>query len=103
MIEYLKGGDEGEAIGTREGARTDSSGHAANSAAAGHAAAGRSTRVDIFGEGEDAEAVGAAAEEAGVSLRFLGGRDHADPDLRKYKVFVNPSQTEVTPAPSPAR
>jgi hypothetical protein len=57
--------------------------------------AGRATPVDIFGEGEDDEAVRAAAARAGVALRFRGPRDHAHPDLYKYKVFVNPSRTEV--------
>jgi len=57
--------------------------------------AGRWTRVDVFGEGGDSDAIKGAVKSAEVDLRFLGARDHADPSLDKYKVFVNPSQTEV--------
>ena len=53
------------------------------------------TRVDIYGTGEDLPEVEAAAEAESLNLRFCGGRDHADASLHAYKVFVNPSQTEV--------
>jgi len=53
------------------------------------------TRVDVYGEGEDRADVEAAAQKAGLGLRLLGGRDHADPAIASYKVFVNPSRTEV--------
>jgi len=52
-------------------------------------------RVDLYGDGEDSAKVQAAAAEAAVDLRFFGGRDHSDESLHPYKVFVNPSQTEV--------
>jgi len=52
-------------------------------------------RVDLYGNGEDSAKVQAAAAEAAVDLRFFGGRDHSDESLHPYKVFVNPSQTEV--------
>ena len=52
-------------------------------------------RVDLYGNGEDSAKVQAAAAEAAVDLRFFGGRDHSDESLHSYKVFVNPSQTEV--------
>jgi digalactosyldiacylglycerol synthase len=53
------------------------------------------TRIDVYGEGEDLPAVKAATKNASLDLRFRGARDHADPSLQCYKVFVNPSQTEV--------
>ena len=55
------------------------------------------TRVDIYGPtvGDDYEQVAAAASEAQLKLTFKGGRDHADAALHGYKVFVNPSRTEV--------
>ena len=52
-------------------------------------------RVDLYGNGEDSEKVQAKAAEAAVDLRFFSGRDHSDESLHAYKVFVNPSQTEV--------
>ena len=53
------------------------------------------TRVDVYGDGEDRPEVERQAKEAGLDLHFMGGQDHADEALRGYKVFVNPSQTEV--------
>ncbi|MCO5550013.1 hypothetical protein L7F22_003490 [Adiantum nelumboides] len=51
--------------------------------------------VDIFGTGEDATEVKAEAEELGLSLKFHQGRDHADTSLHGYKVFINPSISDV--------
>ena len=67
----------------------------AGEAAAGEGGAATRTRVDVYGDGEDRADVEAAARDAGLEINFLGGRDHADPSLRGYKVFVNPSRTEV--------
>lgn len=53
------------------------------------------TRVDIYGDGDDFEEVQAEAKGANLNLHFCGGRDHADASLHSYKVFVNPSRTEV--------
>jgi len=53
------------------------------------------TPVDVFGHGEDLGAIRAEAERMGVSLSFHGPTDHAGSRLREYKVFVNPSQSEV--------
>ena len=66
------------------------------------AAGAARTRVDVFGAGEDGEAIAAAASDASLEMRFLGGRDHADSSLHGYKVFVNPSRTEVSRAPEAA-
>ena len=51
--------------------------------------------VDLYGNGEDSAKVQAAAAKAAVDLRFFSGRDHSDESIHAYKVFVNPSQTEV--------
>ena len=55
----------------------------------------RRTAIDIFGDGEDRSEIVEAASQARLEMNFCGGRDHADPAIRGYKVFVNPSQTEV--------
>ncbi|KAI5076249.1 hypothetical protein GOP47_0008314 [Adiantum capillus-veneris] len=51
--------------------------------------------VDIYGTGEDATEVKAEAEKLGLSLKFHQGRDHADTSLHGYKVFINPSISDV--------
>lgn len=51
--------------------------------------------VDAFGSGEDADAIREAAAAAGVPLTLRPGRDHLDPSLRAYRVFVNPSTSDV--------
>ena len=51
--------------------------------------------VDAFGSGEDADAVRAAAASSGAPLTLRPGRDHLDPSLRSYRVFVNPSTSDV--------
>eukprot|EP00250_Pteridium_aquilinum_P012616 c20837_g1_i1 orf=89-2581(-) len=51
--------------------------------------------VDVYGNGEDSTAVKAEAEKLGLSLKFHQGRDHADTSLHGYKVFINPSISDV--------
>lgn len=51
--------------------------------------------VDVYGNGEDSAEVKAAAEKLGLSMRFHPGRDHADDLLHGYKVFINPSVSDV--------
>ena len=51
--------------------------------------------VDAFGSGEDADAVREAAAAGRVPLTLRPGRDHLDPSLRSYRVFVNPSTSDV--------
>jgi len=53
------------------------------------------TPVDVFGSGEDLSAIRAEAERCELPLSFLGPTDHAGRRTRGYKVFVNPSQSEV--------
>ncbi|GJP47046.1 hypothetical protein CLOM_g6277 [Closterium sp. NIES-68] len=52
-------------------------------------------KVDVFGSGEDSDAVRAEARAKGLSMKFHAGRDHADASLHKFKVFINPSLSDV--------
>jgi len=56
---------------------------------------GDTSAVDVFGDGDDLEAVRTTVEERGLDVRLKGACDHASSKLRQYKVFVNPSRTEV--------
>ncbi|CAH8323303.1 unnamed protein product [Eruca vesicaria subsp. sativa] len=51
--------------------------------------------LDVYGNGEDAVEVQRAAQKLDLNLNFLKGRDHADEALHKYKVFINPSISDV--------
>ncbi|KAI3681720.1 hypothetical protein L6452_36524 [Arctium lappa] len=51
--------------------------------------------VDLFGTGEDSADVQEAAEKLNLMIRVNPGRDHADPLFHDYKVFLNPSTTDV--------
>lgn len=51
--------------------------------------------LDVFGNGEDAYEVQKAAKRLDLNLNFLKGRDHADDSLHGYKVFINPSISDV--------
>lgn len=54
-----------------------------------------SFKIDVYGNGEDSEAVQAAARNFDLSINFFKGKDHADDSLHGYKVFVNPSVSDV--------
>ncbi|KAH8504822.1 hypothetical protein Peur_045698 [Populus x canadensis] len=51
--------------------------------------------LDVFGNGEDANEVQTTAKRLDLNLNFLKGRDHADDSLHGYKVFINPSLSDV--------
>ncbi|KAJ9188367.1 hypothetical protein P3X46_003731 [Hevea brasiliensis] len=51
--------------------------------------------VDLYGSGEDSGQVQEAAKELELVVRVNPGRDHADPVFHDYKVFLNPSTTDV--------
>lgn len=51
--------------------------------------------VDCFGTGEDLDAVKTEAERRRLGLHFHGARDHLDSSLHEYRVFVNPSTSDV--------
>ena len=50
-------------------------------------------RVDIFGDGPHKSAIEKEAIERRLPIRFHDGVDHAS--LTDYKIFVNPSSSEV--------
>ncbi|KAL5155578.1 Digalactosyldiacylglycerol synthase 1, chloroplastic [Glycine soja] len=52
-------------------------------------------KLDVFGNGEDANEVQSAARRLDLNLNFQKGRDHADDSLHRYKVFINPSISDV--------
>ncbi|XP_011042596.1 PREDICTED: digalactosyldiacylglycerol synthase 1, chloroplastic-like [Populus euphratica] len=52
-------------------------------------------KLDVFGNGEDANEVQSTAKRLDLNLNFLKGRDHADDSLHGYKVFINPSISDV--------
>ncbi|KAK7268094.1 hypothetical protein RIF29_20780 [Crotalaria pallida] len=51
--------------------------------------------LDVFGNGEDANEVQSMAKRLDLNLNFQKGRDHADDSLHGYKVFINPSLSDV--------
>ncbi|KAI4328752.1 hypothetical protein L6164_021084 [Bauhinia variegata] len=51
--------------------------------------------VDLFGSGDDSDEVQQAAENLKLTVRVHPGRDHADPLFHDYKLFLNPSTTDV--------
>ncbi|KAA8518457.1 hypothetical protein F0562_015931 [Nyssa sinensis] len=51
--------------------------------------------LDVFGNGEDAHEVQSTAKKLDLNLNFMKGRDHADDALHGYKVFINPSVSDV--------
>ncbi|KAF9597818.1 hypothetical protein IFM89_021903 [Coptis chinensis] len=52
-------------------------------------------QVDLYGSGEDSNEVQEAAEKLKLAVNVHPGRDHADPLFHEYKVFLNPSTTDV--------
>ena len=56
---------------------------------------GAAFELDAFGGGEDKEAVAALAKERELDVRMLGPLDHAHERVHGYKVFVNPSESDV--------
>ncbi|KAL6495468.1 Digalactosyldiacylglycerol synthase 2, chloroplastic [Orobanche gracilis] len=51
--------------------------------------------VDLYGSGEDSNQVEVAAKKLEITVRVHPGRDHADPLFHDYRVFLNPSTTDV--------
>jgi digalactosyldiacylglycerol synthase len=51
--------------------------------------------VDVYGKGEQLEAIQTEAALRGLPLKFLGAKDHLSPDMAVYRAFVNPSTSDV--------
>ncbi|KAF7050014.1 hypothetical protein CFC21_058436 [Triticum aestivum] len=51
--------------------------------------------VDLYGSGEDSDEIRESAERLSLAVNVHPGRDHADPLFHDYKVFINPSTTDV--------
>ncbi|XP_022872550.1 digalactosyldiacylglycerol synthase 2, chloroplastic [Olea europaea var. sylvestris] len=51
--------------------------------------------VDLYGSGQDSDQVQEAAKNLEIPVRVHPGRDHADRLFHDYKVFLNPSTTDV--------
>ncbi|KAK9910551.1 hypothetical protein M0R45_034508 [Rubus argutus] len=51
--------------------------------------------VDLYGSGEDSDQIQEAAEKMELAVRVHPGQDHADFEFHDYKVFLNPSTTDV--------
>ncbi|KAK1429278.1 hypothetical protein QVD17_11484 [Tagetes erecta] len=52
-------------------------------------------KIDVYGNGEDANEVQTTAEKLNLNVNFMKGIDHADDSLHSYKVFINPSVSDV--------
>ncbi|GJN21250.1 hypothetical protein PR202_gb08711 [Eleusine coracana subsp. coracana] len=52
-------------------------------------------KLDVYGSGEDSQEVQSTSRKLDLSLNFYKGRDHADNSLHGYKVFINPSISDV--------
>ncbi|KAJ9554767.1 hypothetical protein OSB04_009381 [Centaurea solstitialis] len=52
-------------------------------------------KLDVYGNGEDAHEVQSTASRLDLNINFMKGRDHADDSLHGYKVFINPSVSDV--------
>ncbi|KAF3334603.1 hypothetical protein FCM35_KLT21207 [Carex littledalei] len=52
-------------------------------------------KMELYGNGEDSDEVKEAAAKLKLDVTVLPGRDHADPIFHDYKVFINPSTTDV--------
>ncbi|PKA47019.1 Digalactosyldiacylglycerol synthase 1, chloroplastic [Apostasia shenzhenica] len=51
--------------------------------------------LDVYGNGEDSQNVQSTAKKLQLNMNFLRGRDHADDSLHGYKLFINPSVSDV--------
>jgi len=57
-------------------------------------------KMDIFGSGEDSDAVRAEVEKYGLALKFHAGRDHADAALHGYDPLYLNNRNLCSPEPS---
>ncbi|KAI3688035.1 hypothetical protein L1987_81741 [Smallanthus sonchifolius] len=52
-------------------------------------------KIDVYGNGEDANEVETTAKKLNLNVNFKKGIDHADDSLHSYKVFINSSVSDV--------
>ncbi|XP_020087351.1 digalactosyldiacylglycerol synthase 2, chloroplastic-like [Ananas comosus] len=52
-------------------------------------------QMELYGNGEDSDQVRESAKKLELDIRIYPGRDHVDPIFHEYKVFINPSTTDV--------
>lgn len=60
-----------------------------------HTAKHGKVAVDVFGSGHDLPEVQKEAAKRKLNMSFFGARDHGDASIDEYKVFINPSLSDV--------
>ena len=57
---------------------------------------GQSLPVDVYGSGEDMDAIKAKAEKEGLSIDFHPATDHLDDTLHAYRYFPSRPSRNIT-------
>ena len=61
-----------------------------------HAAStGHGFECDVYGKGEHLGEIQAEADDKNLQVAFHGAKDHLDPALHTFKIFINPSTSDV--------
>ena len=51
--------------------------------------------IDVYGQGKELNEIIDAARERELPIQFLGPKDHLSTEMAEYRVFVNPSTSDV--------
>jgi len=51
--------------------------------------------VDVYGQGKELDDIQMEAKERNLSIFFCGTKDHISPDMSEYRMFLNPSTSDV--------